>query len=370
MKKTIVALSLTVLAITPVFVYGSPIIRSGDDVSIDATQVLKGDFYGLASQMTISGPAENDAYIGGETVTVTAPVAKDLTILAGVVQIHGDIGDDLRVVGGKVTLGDVTVKGDVVVVGGTLTVLSGAIIEGDILFMGGDLVVEGDVKGTIHGNSENVRINGNVGGDIEYTATELFVLGDKAHILGNVQYKSIEDIKRATDAHVAGEVQKIKVSPQSPKDVFKIYFFFVCVLLFSSLGFFLIARRYVVLLLGTIQRNSGVSGLVGLGVFLVLPFVSALLLLSAVGMLGGITLLVAYLLLLLISTALAGIVVGYYIQNLIMKKSEITLVTVGSGVVVFSSLALVPYVGGFIMFGSMIVTLGAMSLAIYHKLRQ
>lgn len=354
----------------PIFAEAGPIIRSGDTVSVDATQVLKGDFYGLASQMTISGPAEEDAYIGGEAVTVTAPVAKDLTVLGGVVQIHGDIGDDLRIVGGKVTLGEVAVKGDVVVLGGTLTILSGAKIEGDILFMGGDLSVEGDVKGAIHGTSENVRINGNVGGDIEYTSTKSFALGDKANILGNIQYKSIDDMKRATNAKVVGEVQKIKVTAESNKDILKVYFFFVSVLLFSALGFYLIARRYVVVLLSIVERTPGVSGLVGLGVFLVLPFVSVLLLLSAVGILGGITLFVAYILLILIATALAGIQLGYIAQKLIMKKSEVTLMTVCSGVVIFSFLTLVPVIGGFVMFGAVMVMLGALSLAVYHKLRQ
>ena len=370
MNKILLVLALSILVSQPRFAEAGPIIRSGDTVSVDATQVLKGDFYGLASNLTISGPAEDDVYIGGETVTVTAPVAEDMTVLGGVIQIHGDVGDDLRIVGGKVTLGKVTVKGDVVVLGGTLTILSGAKIEGDILFMGGDLNVEGDVKGTIHGTSENVRINGNVGGDIEYTSTQSFALGDKAHIQGNIQYKSIDDMKRATDAQVVGEVQKIRVSPQSNKDIFKVYLFFVSMLLFSALGFFLIARRYVVSLIHTMQQNSGVSGLVGLGVFLVLPFVSTLLLVSAVGILGGITLLFAYILLLLTSIGLAGIVVGYYVQKITMKKTEITLMTVCSGVVIFSLLALVPYVGGFIMFGCIMMTLGALSLKIYHKLRQ
>jgi hypothetical protein len=369
MNKTILAGYLSLLAITPVFVHAGPIIRSGDAVSVDTAQTLKGDFYGLASKVTISGPAEDDAYIAGGTVTVTAPVAKDLTILGGVVQIHGNIGDDLRVVGGEVTLGAVDVTGDIAVLGGTLTILSGATIKGDILFMGGDLVVEGDVTGTIHGASENVRINGKVGGDIEYTSTKVFSLGDKAQVLGSIQYKSYEDIDRAQNAHVAGDVQKIKVSPQSSKDIFKVYLFFISMLLFSALGFFLMARRYVTTLVHTVQQNSGVSGLVGLGVFLVLPFVSTLLLVSAVGILGGITVLFAYVLLLLASIGLAGIVVGYYIQKLATKKTEITLVTVCSGVVIFSLLALVPYIGGFIMFGSVMMTLGALSLKIYHKLR-
>lgn len=370
MNKILPVLALSILVSQPVFAEAGPIIRSGDTVSVDATQVLKGDFYSLGSKVTISGPAEDDAYIAGGTVTVTAPVAKDLTVLGGTVQIHGDVGDDLRVVGGEVTLGKVAVKGDVAVLGGTLTILSGAKVEGDILFMGGDLVVEGDVTGTIHGNSETVRINGNVGGDIEYTSTKSFALGDKAQIKGNIQYKSFEDIDRAQNAQVAGEIQKIKVPPSSYKDILRVYFFFVSVLLFSALGFFLIARRYVVSFINMIERAPGVSGLVGLGVFLVLPFVSMLLLVSAVGILGGVTLLVAYVLLILIATALAGIVLGYLVQKLIMKKTEVTLVTVGSGVVLFSFVPLVPFLGGFIMFGLVMIVLGALSLAIYHKLRQ
>lgn len=369
MNKILPVLAFCILVSIPVFAEAGPIIRSGEAVSVDATQVLKGDFYSFASKVTISGPAEDDVYVGGGTITVTAPVAKDLTILGGVAQIHGDIGDDLRVVGGEVTLGEVAVKGDVVVLGGTLTVLSGAKIEGDIIFMGGDLVIEGDVLGGIHGTSENIRINGNVDGDIEYTATKSFTLGDKANVKGTIQYKSVDDIKRGTNAQVGGEIQKIKVAPQSTKDVLKVYFFFISVLLFSALSFYLLARQYVFSLMYAIEKSPAVSGLVGLGMFLALPFVSMLLLVSAVGILGGVTLFVLYALLLLVATALSGIMVGYFAQRIVTQKTVMALSTVCGGVVLFSFMSLVPFVGGIVLFGCVMVTLGALGLKIYHKLR-
>lgn len=99
MKKSL-AISLFVLVCLPVFVEAGPIIRSGESVSIDADQVLKGDFYAGGASVSISGRAENDVYLAGGTVTVNAPVAEDLVVLGGVVQVHGEVTDDIRVAGG------------------------------------------------------------------------------------------------------------------------------------------------------------------------------------------------------------------------------------------------------------------------------
>jgi hypothetical protein len=350
------------------FAYAGPIIRSGESVSVEASQVLKGDFYGLGGVVTISGQAEDDAYLGGGTVTTNAPTGGDLTIVGGAVQVHGTVGDDLRVVGGDVTLGGV-VKGDVVVVGGLLTVLSTATVEGDLIFMGGEVRVEGEVYGSIHGTADRARINSKVGGDISITTGTLVTLGDNAEILGNVTYESRNDLVRAQEARVSGDIRKVEVTPEVQSDFVQTYALGMVVLIFATLSLYFIARARVTRLVEISSEALGISGLVGLGILLAVPFVSGVLMVSVIGSLLGATLLILYGALLITSFIATGAVVGYHVQKLTTKRASVTLGTVSLGTALFSAFSFVPYVGGLLMLACFVVTLGGAGIAIYRTVR-
>ena len=135
MKKIYFAVLIMISCVLPIGADASPIVRGGDTVSVDESQILTEDFYAYGGTVVISGSGERDAYIAGGTITINGDVKGDVSILGGVVQIHGKIGDDLRIIGGEVTLAD-TVVGDVVVLGGSLSILSSAEVEGSILFLG------------------------------------------------------------------------------------------------------------------------------------------------------------------------------------------------------------------------------------------
>lgn len=367
MNKILLALSICTVFIAPSFVEAGPILRSGEEITVDSEQTLKGDFYGFGSNVIVSGAAENDVYVGGGTVTINAPVAGDLTVLGGVVQIHGDVADDVRVLGGEVTIAN-AVKGDVVVLGGTLTILSTATVEGDILFMGGDLTVSGNVVGAVHGSSDVLRINAEVGGDISYTTTQSFTLGDKAKVLGNISYKGINDLVRAQDATVAGDIHKTETE-QTPTNVVKVYVLQLCVLIFAALTLYMIARTYVQYIVEYAQVTPGMAGLLGLGMFLTIPFISVVLIVSVIGAFVGVMLMIGYTLAICTSIIVSGITVGFYLQTYVFKRAHTTLLSVVLGVIVFTSFVFVPYIGGLCVLACMLITLGKMGMIAYHALR-
>ncbi len=369
MKKHIVFLTLMVVLLTPVFTHAGPIIRSGESISVDATQVLKTDFYGLAPTVTISGTAEDDAYIGGGTVTINAPIQDDLTIIAGTAQIHGEIGDDLRVIAGEVTLAK-PVKGDVVVLSGTLTILSTAQIEGDVLFMGGSLVVEGNVTGNIHGTADTVRINSEVGGDIMLGVASLFTLGDRAKVTGAITYESRSDLVRAQDAEVGGDIRKTEVSIDTGSGFLNMYLFELGTLLFTASALYLIARGRVRQVVYRSMQSPAISGLIGLGVFVVVPFIGIVLMVSLLGLFIGSLIFLLYLGFLVLSMALAGVLLGSYLEKIVMNTTALTFRTVCAGVFLFTLIGFIPYLGGLLMFASIVIVLGALSQTFYAVLRR
>lgn len=368
MNKQILYFFVCLVLVLPLVTEAGPIIRSGESISVDAEQILKGDFYGLATKITISGASENDVSIAGGTVTINAPVAEDLTVLGGTVQIHSDVGDDVRVVGGEVTLGKL-VKGDVVVLGGTLTILSTAEIQGDILFMGGSLIVEGNVTGSIHGTADTVRINSEIGGDVMLGVKSLFSIGDKAKIHGDITYASREDVVRAQEAHIVGEVRKTDVALDTSSGFFGFYTFKLSMLIFTAFLLYFIARRRVQAIVEYSNQSCGTLGLTGLAVFLGVPLVAGVLMISFIGLFAGIILLALYAIMLILSFTLGGVMLGYYLQKKIKRGETVTLTTVGSGVFLFSLMGLVPYVGGIAVFACMIIMLGTLSQELYRELR-
>jgi len=369
MNKLIATLSLfLVVATLPSVVFAGPIIRSGETISVDANQTLKGDFYGFASTITLSGGAEDDVYLAGGTVTVNAPVEHDLVVAGGVVQVHGDVQDDVRVIGGEVTLGKV-VKGDVVVMGGTLTILSTASIEGDVLFLGGNLVIEGNVVGGVHANADTIRINSEIGGDVLLTAQSRFALGDKAKILGNVTYESYEDVIRAQDAQVVGEMRKTEVAPTSGSEVFRMYIMIGLALMFAALSIHFVSRKHMQQLMEDAARHIGVSGLVGLGILLVTPFVGMVLLVSMLGAFLGAILFAAYISMLVIALALAGVLIGHLMEKYLFKKYTITLSTILMGITVLIAAGFIPVVGPLVILASIVVVLGGLGMSFHRSVR-
>ncbi|QQR64471.1 hypothetical protein IPH92_02780 [Candidatus Kaiserbacteria bacterium] len=368
MNRIFVCLAFCALIFIPVSAFAGPILRTGETISVDAAQSLKGDFYGFGSTVSISGQGDNDVYIAGGTVTINAPILEDLTVVGGVVQIHGDIGDDVRIVGGEVVLAS-PVKGDVVVFGGTLTILSTAQVEGDVLFMGQTLVIEGSVMGGIHGVAETARLNTEVEGDVSLRVENLFTVGDKANLQGNVTYESAHEVVRAQNAVVAGEMKQVQVREREysmPTAQFAL--FELSILLFVALTLYVIGRRHVVRVVEYSFARLGMSGLMGLGILFAFPFIATLLFVSVLGIFAGIIFLFGYMLMILMALALMPIFVGYALQKVALRREGITLYTVIGGVALCVLLSLFSVAGGLILFACFVITLGALGTTAYHVL--
>jgi hypothetical protein len=368
MQRTLIGLAC-VIGLVPFTVSAEPVIRSGETVSVDASQSLEGDFYALGSKVTISGEAQYDAYVAGGNITVNAPVAEDLTLVGGTVQVHSDVGDDLRVLGGRVTIGG-NVAGDVAVFGGVLTVLSTATIEGDILFFGGTLSMEGNVGGAVHGYAETARINGEVGEDVSLRAPAGLSLGDRTRIQGNVSYTSAIEVARSQNAVVEGEIFKhVVTTPVDTRQMVQDLLVVLLSVLFLAGALILLARERLEFCVADAYGRAGHYGLIGLAVFLALPFLGIVLLVSVVGMPLGILAFSAYAAMSIITIALTVALLGMYFQRLVLKREALGIHTIVLGTAFFALIAAIPFIGLFLLFAVYLIALGALSSHIARLVR-
>ncbi len=364
--KTFFYCALVTLAF-PAFAFAGPIVRSGNSVSISTDQILENDFYGFASDITLSGESKSDVSLAGNSLTVNAPVAGDLNVLGADINIHAPIGDDLRIVGGSVVVAS-KVAGDIVMLGGSLKILSTADVRGDVLFLGGQLTVEGQIAGSVYGRSETARIDAVVGGDVRVRAMQYLTLGDRAHITGGVVYTSIRDIERSQNAVVEGSVIKepsLDVPDSEPISIMLP----VLIILFTSLALYMLFRERIQILTNAAGAQYGFFGLVGLGLLIGVPILGAILMVSVVGVIVSISLFLMYILAIIVAWSLAGVVCGTLIMRRIMKTNQVTFLSALAGTLLFMLLWFVPIIGPIVSFAAFLIVFGGLGVQFYRFLR-
>ncbi len=345
-----------------------PIIRSGEDVSVEAQKVLEGDFYGFGSTVHLSGEAKHDAYIAGGTVTINGAVTEDLSIVGGVVQVHGKVADDVRIIGGEVTIAE-PITGDLVIVANTVRILSTATIAGDVLLLANDVQIEAPVTGSVYGSVATLRINAAVGGAVSVTAHEKLILGDVANIEGAVTYKSENEIVRAQNAVVVGDISHEKFIDTRTQDILKGTVFQTLVLLFASLSLFLLLRNRIIELTLLALHTFGRQGLIGFGMLFSIPFIGTILLMSVLGIFFGVIVFAAYGLLLAVSAVASCIVIGTFVTKYVFKQEQPTILSVILGAVIMGFVPLIPVFGVVIVVLLLLITLGSVCTLTYRMLR-
>ena len=344
----------------------SSVVRSGETVTIAADQEVIGDFYGLGATVAISGIIAEDLVIAGGSIALNGTVKADALMGAGEVNINGTVQDDVRVVAGRVTVaGEVT--GDLVVFASELKVLSTATIGGDILFYGDYAEISGVVGKDVLGTSNRLRVDGEVLGGLNITSGAL-TLGDKAAIAKNVVYSSATDLIRAQNASVEGEVVRNSVTTSEVHPL-KLLLVPLFIVLFATFVWLLLFRRSVEKVVGSIQTRPVIAGLIGFGAFFLLPISTAILLASTLGIVLGGTLLLFFMLAVLISLSLVGIVIGALLRKYLLKKSDITLAFSALGVLLFGLVCLIPVVGPSLSMVAFLFTLGAVCERFFLLLR-
>jgi hypothetical protein len=346
-----------------------PIIRSGNEVTVETSQVIEGDFYGMGQSITLSGMAERDVYALGSTITINAPVNEDLTVAGVAVHLHGTIGDDVRVLGGEVVIAE-AITDDLVVLGGRVTVLSTAKVGGDVIFFGGELILDGPVEGTVYGRGESFRIDAYVGGNVDIQGDSTITLGDRAQVAGNITYTSGIELMRAPNAVVMGTVSRGEDRPIEEVPLHRFLIINLMVIAFSGLSLFFVLRTRTEKLVHVFMEGYGRFGLTGLGMFLALPIVGTILLISGIGSIVGMAVILGYVALLLSACMFIPILFGVVFQKVFKLGQTITVFTVLLGACIVLGVCFIPVVGPLLVFVVFLMGVGMFCNELYHFFRR
>ena len=368
MKNT-AAFLLFLAVFLPLGAQAETVLRIGENISVDANQVVAGDYYvsvGPLGNTNMSGSVEGDMYAFGGSVTANGSVGSDLTVIGGTSQLHATVTDDVRIIAGEVTLAD-HVGGDLFVIAGKLTMLSTAQVDGDIIFFGGDAEINGTVGGSILGTSERLRVDASIGKNVDIKTTQ-FTLGDKSKVGGFVRYESPQQIVRAQNAAVEGEISHTAVAVHNPKNDIQNALIPVFMSLFAALSLFLLFKKELQSLVQNVHVHPLRNALAGFAVMILGPLASILLIATVLGLFVGVAGLALTVFAYMLGYVLSGIVLGGFIMRLFTRKIQVSLLSIILGTLAVHLLYFIPVLGLPIFMIVFVLTLGGVCHYFYKLL--
>ena len=367
MNKTFVGrhalwLSIIGLLVIMPFLGQAAEIRTGEQPSVAGNERITEDIYIAGGNVSSAGVVAGDLITVGGNILVSGGVGGDLMMAGGSLTILGNVADDVRVAGGNITLQG-GVGGDAAVAGGQLSI-GGSGIKGDLLAGGGTVRVDTSVGGDIRIGGGDIYLNGLVVGNVEVFAEKL-TLGKSAKISGNLTYTSKKEATFEEGATVAGETTFKQVEKKvSSAGVAAILFFAVfstfLMHLVPALFLGLFFRRYSSTIIESVVAQPFMEIGRGLVVFIVLPVVSVMLLVTFLGIPLGILGLLAFAILMVALWMVVPIVLGPIAYKVLFKgEYEVNWKTILFGVFLYTVLGFIPFIGWFAQFVLMLAALGA-----------
>jgi hypothetical protein len=344
------AIILGVLAVPIVSIAAE--FRVGNQPSVRASEHVLNNLYMAGGSISSSGSVTGDLIAGGGNIVVGGDVGADVLAGGGNVTLLSNVGGDVRAAGGNILI-EGKVGGDVVAGGGQITV-GGPGIGGDVALGGGNVRIDAPVAGKLSFGGGSIFIDAPVVGDINIKADSV-ILGSAAVISGNMTYSASKELVQEPGAVIKG---KINFEPTTAKmipgealagilSLFLIWKFFA--LLACALLFGLILRRYSKEIVNMARERPLPELGRGLVAIAAIPVISFLFFFTLVGVPLGILGLLGFFALLLLTWIVTPIVVGSVVYRYFTKKDakdpDVTWKTILIGVLVYTFVGFVPFLG-------------------------
>ena len=200
----LLALVALILALTPSQAVAAD-IRQGD-VTIGATETINDDLYVAGGNVAINGTINGDLIAAGNNISVDGNVTGDVIAAGQSVVIRGTVGGTVRAAGATIVL-DGKVANDLLAAGNELTILSNGRVGRDAIVGSSTTTVSGQIGRDLQAGSTNVKIDGGIGGNV-LASVERLQLTDRATIGGSLKYTSKNEAQIANTSSVKGGIER------------------------------------------------------------------------------------------------------------------------------------------------------------------
>ena len=327
-------------------------------------QVVNDDLLLLCEEAVIQGTVHGDLYFAGRSLVVSGRVDGDVFGFGNDLTIDGSVGLSLR--GAAQT---VRVAGDLgrglAAAGEQISILPGASVGGSVMAAGDRLTVAGPVGGSVLAAGGRLEVDAAIEGNLKYHGEALH-LGSQARIGGSANYTGPSEPEREPGAS-AVEWSEPEPEEESAWDT--------AMSLLTRWGMGIALGLVLVLLAsGPLGAMAAIGGrpvaplLLGLLLFVGLPFAAILLAITFIGLPIAFAVGALYLFLLFAARVVAAMVIGQAILGLASTNIQrIGRIALGLGILVLA--VEVPYIGGMVTLLVMFFGLGAFGLWVWRSRR-
>ena len=353
-------------------------VQQGDSVVIGPDQVVNDDVYAFGSNVQVLGTVNGDLFAAGNTVTITGIVNGSVFAAGNTVSISGDVRHALHAAGNTLTVTG-PIAEDATLASGNVNLAPGATIGRDMLIAAGSAGFAAPIGRNVKAAVGDLTLAGPIGGDIQAQVTSLR-LTDGAHVLGALTYTSEREATIAPGATVGSNIQRLqpaaRTQPSSPVAAPAAglidWLRGLTALAVVGLLFIYLLPQFSAKTVETARTNFWQSLGAGFGIAVGVPIVAILVLIVGFivgGWLLGLALLALYAMAYVIGAVFAAMFTGRLLVHAFHQHPQHLAWNLVEGLAVFGLFALVPVVGGVVLFLAAVLGLGAFALSVITQYR-
>lgn len=341
-------------------------VIAGDNARcrIAVERVVNDDVLLLCDEATVAGTVRGDLYFAGASLNITGRVDGDVFGFGNELMVDGSVGLSLRGAAQTVRIAGEVGRG-LAVAGERISIPSGGSVGGSIMMAGDRLSLAGPVGGSVLAGGSSLELDARVGGDLKFHG-EYLELGSDAEIAGDAHYTGPSEPEREPGAPT------VEWSEPEPDET-SVWDEVMSIATRWGMGLAL-GLVLIVLASGPLGAMAAIGGrpiaplLLGLLLFVGLPFAAILLAITFIGLPLAFAVGMLYLFLLYASRVVAAMVIGQAILGLASTNVQrIGRIALGLGILALA--VEVPYIGGVVGLLVMFFGLGAFGLWIWRSRR-
>ena len=365
----LLALVALILALTPTPAAAAD-IRSGQDITIGTTETIEDDLYAFGTNIAINGTIHGDLIAGGNNISVDGNVTGDVIAGGNSVVIRGQVGGSVRAAGNTVVV-DGKIANDLVVGGNELTILGNGRVGRDVIVGATNATISGQIGRDLQAGGANVKIDSSVGGNVTANVERLQIT-DRGTVGGSLKYTSKNEAQIANAASVKGSVER-QTPDNGRAPLFSGTAALVVEWLKGLIGLLILGILVVFFFPGFSRRAGevlvhspwltlavGALALIGLPILSIVFFAVGALI---GGWWIGFVVLALFVVVLALSIPVAAVGVGGALLRVARRPVPVWL-ALFIGLVALLLVALIPILGGIVIFFALLFGMGATTIAV------
>lgn len=320
-----------------------------------------------------TGEKEGTVFYAGSTITTDAEV-DGISLLAGnTINFNGKT--EYAIYAGNMITINGSISKDAFIAGNMITLTKDAVLPRDVYVAGASVVINTNIGRNIYVSSGTIELdNTTIEGNFTIDASRI-KFGDNVNIKGTLKYNKsaiVEGISEATYPNLSiydnfDDISKEEIRRTNNIDkiiglIGVLLVGIITIAIFPNL-FKKVTKTNEKLNVNEVLKKLGLGFLM----LFFLPVVAIMLFITVIGLSLGVISLIIYGLAIYYSIIIAGCVIGNLILTKLIKRKENAYLSLLIGVVLITIIKLIPFVGPFIGFISLLFGLGIILNLIISK---